>query len=121
MPDEVRWFDVADLSECWEGDVLDFEVSGEEVLLVLFHGGDIKAYQGLCPHQETLLADGDWDPDTNVLVCNAHKWEFDLRTGAGINPGNCELFEFPVKVKGETVQVGIPQDGQQHYNRCQGS
>ncbi len=81
-----RWVDAADLGELWEGDVLDVEVAGEHVLLVRLLGGEVRAYQGLCPHQEMLLADGDFDADSGVLVCMGHLWEFDLRAGAGINP-----------------------------------
>ena len=79
----VRWVDAADLGELWEGDVQDVEVAGEHVLLVRLLGGEVRAYQGLCPHQEMLLADGDFDADSGVLVCMGHLWEFDVRGGAG--------------------------------------
>ncbi len=68
----VRWEDAADLGELWEGAVLDVEVAGEHVLLVRLPGGEVRAYQGLCPHQKMLLADGDFDADSGVLVCMGH-------------------------------------------------
>jgi toluene monooxygenase system ferredoxin subunit len=121
MTDDVRWFDAVEVAELWEGDLLDVEVGGEEVLLVHLDGGQIRAYQGMCPHQEISLADGKWDVDTSALVCSGHSWEFDLRTGEGINPQGCQLFSFPVQVVEDTVRVGVPQDGQRHYNRFAGS
>mgnify|MGYP006277219345 FL=1 len=114
---EVRWVKAADADELWEGDILDVEVEGEQVLLVHPLDGEVKAFQGMCPHQEVLLVDGDWDGDTNRLLCPGHKWEFDLITGAGINPEGCQLYEYFVKVEGDEIVLGIPQDGTRHHNR----
>ncbi len=117
MSVEIRWFDAVEVDDLWEGDILDLEVGGEQVLLVHLSGGEIKAFQGVCPHQEILLANGKWDEDSGVLVCGGHNWEFDLRTGTGINPAGCRLYEYPVQVSGDKIQVGIPQDGKSHYIR----
>ena len=119
MTDQVRWVSAASVDELWEGDVLDVEVADEQVLLVHLDGGDIKAYQGMCPHQEVLLADGTWDPDTNVLICPGHSWEFDLATGKGLNPAGCQLFEFAVQKVSDEILVGVPNDGRRHHNRFQ--
>jgi toluene monooxygenase system ferredoxin subunit len=115
---EVKWIDVTTFGELWEGDVLDVEAAGERVLLVHLPGGGLRAYQGFCPHQEVLLADGDWDPDDGVLVCRGHLWELDLRAGIGLNPSGCRLYAYPVEADGDTVRVGVPQDGERHHNRC---
>jgi toluene monooxygenase system ferredoxin subunit len=112
-----RFVNAAYVDDLWEGDLLDVEVEGEQVLLAHLDGGEIKAYQGMCPHQEILLADGKWDADRSVLLCGGHNWEFDLTNGHGLNPTGCRLFEFPVKVDGEEILVGIPQDGERHHNR----
>jgi toluene monooxygenase system ferredoxin subunit len=116
----VRWVDAVDLGELWEGDILDVQVADEPVLLVHLPGGEVRAYQGMCPHQEMPLADGDFDEDSGVLVCMGHLWEFDLRAGVGINPAGCRLYAYPVEVTGDRVRVGIPQDGLRHHNRCPG-
>jgi toluene monooxygenase system ferredoxin subunit len=71
----------------------------------------------MCPHQEVLLADGKWDPETNRLTCPGHLWEFDLTGGGGINPAGCRLYEYPVEVDGDEIRVGIPQDGDPHHLR----
>lgn len=113
----VVWHGVVDQNAFWEGEILDFEVDGEEILLVHLSGGDIKAYQGLCPHQEVLLADGKWDEDSDSLLCKGHNWELDLRSGTVTNPAGCALYEYPVKTVDGQIMVGIPQDGRRHYNR----
>lgn len=118
---EIAWVKAVEERELWEGDILDVEVSGEQVLLVSFAGQAPVAYQGVCPHQEVLLGDGSWDEERGILVCAGHAWEFDLRRGQGINPAGCMLFEYPVRVVDGVIEIGVPQDGQRHYRRCPGS
>lgn len=114
---EVRWYDVPEAQDLWEGDLIDAEVAGEQVLVVHHLDGSYAAYQGLCPHQEVLLADGKWDEQTCLLICPGHLWEFDLASGAGINPSGSSLYRYPVQVDGGVVRVGVPQDGLPHYSR----
>jgi len=76
---------------------------GLEVLVICLEGGDIKAYQAMCPHQEFGLVEGEFDGST--LTCKAHLWQFDCHSGQGINPGDCHLAEYPVKVEGEDIFV----------------
>lgn len=121
MTADILWVTAATTDDLWEGDILDVEVEGEQVLLVHVMDGPVKAFQGMCPHQEVLLGDGSWDVDTNRLLCPGHKWEFDLTTGAGTNPLGCQLYEYPVKVDGDDIVLGIPQDGTRHHNRFETS
>lgn len=94
---------VCKLDDLWEGEMESFEVNDQEVLLVLPEGGEIRAFQGICPHQNIPLVEGSFDG--KVIVCRAHKWVFDGCSGQGINPGNCRLAEYPVKVEGTDVLV----------------
>ena len=110
---------VCTLDDIWEGEMEPFTVNGHDILLVCAEGGEIKAFQGMCPHQEVLLVDGDWNPDKNVLQCPGHRWEFDMTSGKGINPAGCQLYEFAVQVEGDEVRVGVPTDGLRHHNRFQ--
>lgn len=121
MTEQLRWCEVADVGEVWEGEVLDFEVEGEQVMVAHLLGGDLRAFQGMCPHQEISLLDGEWDPDTSELTCGGHAWVFDLRSGKGINPSGCQLFQYPVRVEADKIEVGVPQDGNRHYYRFAGS
>jgi toluene monooxygenase system ferredoxin subunit len=111
------WTDVATLDQLWEGDVLEVTVGADAILLAHLPGGELRAYQGVCPHAEFALAAGELD-EAGVLTCAGHSWEFDLRTGKGVNPSDCQLYEFPVRLTGDQISVRVPADGRPHYNRC---
>ena len=104
---KLEWVAVATLDELWEGEMTDVWVGDELILLVHLTGGDIRAYQGYCPHQRTSLADGK--RDGQILTCAAHLWQFNLLTGGGVNPKSCQLHRYQVKVEDATISVGMPQ------------
>ena len=114
---DMQWFIVADTADVWEGEIFDVEVSGQLVMVAHLLGGDLRAYQGLCPHQEIPMAAGAFDAETSQLTCAGHAWVFDLRTGEGINPVGCQLFLYPIRQVGRTIQVGIPKGVNRHYSR----
>ena len=94
---------VCTLEEIWEGDMVSFEVNGQKILLVWPDGDQVRAFQGVCPHQNISLDEGKFDGKT--VMCRAHQWTFDGCTGQGINPGNCRLAEYPVRLDGDDVHV----------------
>lgn len=93
--------------DLWEEEMESFLVGGREVLVVHVEGG-FRAYEGLCPHQSVRLVEGELEGC--VLTCSAHHWQFDLRTGAGVNPARARLRSLPVRVEDGQVQVGEPGD-----------
>lgn len=94
---------LCNLDDLWEGEMESFEIDGQEVLLVCAEGGDVRAFQGVCPHQDIPLVEGKFDGKT--LVCRAHQWVFDACTGVGINPGDCQLASYPIKIEGTEIFV----------------
>ena len=96
---------VCSLDELWEGEMTEVQVAGRRVLLVRPEGGDPRAFQGVCPHQDIPLAKGKLE--AGVITCRAHQWTFDAASGKGINPGSCRLAEYPVKVEGDAVYVSV--------------
>jgi len=91
------------LDDVWEGEMESFEVNGIEVVVTCNEGGEFKAYQATCPHQDIPLIEGKFDGKT--LICRAHQWVFDARTGKGINPADCALASYPIKVEGDDVMI----------------
>jgi len=100
-----EWIAVASLDELWVGEMINVRVGDEHILLVRLTSDDIRAYQGQCPHQKSLLADGELDGHT--LTCAAHLWQFDLSTGKGVNPEGCHLNRHQSKIQNSTIFVGI--------------
>lgn len=96
---------VCSLDDLWQGEMEEFEVDGEEILLLHTEGGDIRAIPASCPHQETPLVEGELDG--NALTCSAHLWQFDVISGKGINPDDAELCLFPVKVENDDIYVDV--------------
>lgn len=107
----LNWVKVAAVDDLWEGDFIDAEVEGEEIIVVHLFGGQLRAYQGMCPHQEVLLADGNVDIENGVITCSAHEWQFNIDDGSGRNPKGCQLFRYDVKREGDDIFIGVPTDG----------
>jgi toluene monooxygenase system ferredoxin subunit len=80
-----------------------FFIDGREVLVVRDSAGTLHAMDGLCPHEDSPLVNGDLDG--MVLTCLTHLWSFDATTGRGINPPGCRLTRYAVKVDGDDVYV----------------
>lgn len=95
---------VCTVDDLWEGEMESFTVNGHDILLVCAEGGEFKAFQGICPHQDIPLAEGKFDGEK--IICRAHLWQFDAASGQGINPDDCALAEYPVKLDGDDILVG---------------
>ena len=96
---------VSDLDELWAGEMLGVEVDGMRVLLVHTDDGVIQAVQAMCPHQAVPFEDGELCG--NRLVCAAHRWEIDVATGGGINPGHASVALYPTKVEDGQIYVSV--------------
>jgi len=79
-------------------------VDGHDVLLVRLNGV-VYAYENRCAHLGVALSEGRLDG--SVLTCRAHHWQYDVRSGAGINPATACLRCFAVKIEDGTVFVDV--------------
>jgi toluene monooxygenase system ferredoxin subunit len=91
------------LSELCKGEMRAFTVKQQEIIVLWPQGGEPKAYDAQCPHQQISLADGDFDG--SILVCAAHQWSFDGVTGACIDPGDCVLRGYRLLIAGDEVAI----------------
>jgi toluene monooxygenase system ferredoxin subunit len=94
---------VCTLDDVWEGDMGAFEVDGQRILVVHLPGGEVRATQVECPHQQGDLTEGLLDGTS--LTCPVHLWEFDVKTCQGINPKHSTLANYPVKIDGDDIYV----------------
>ncbi len=93
---------VATLDELWIGEKLSRVVDGRRVLLINYQG-TVCAYEDRCRHQGVRLSEGRIVD--HVLTCAAHGWEYDIRTGSGINPDNVRLRRYGVKIEGIDILI----------------
>jgi toluene monooxygenase system ferredoxin subunit len=95
---------VTTLDDLWQGEMKGVAVRGLKVLLVHVDGV-VRAYEDKCVHQEVALSEGRLDGC--AIVCRAHLWRFDAKTGLGINPEGTQLRPIPVRLEGEDVLVDV--------------
>jgi toluene monooxygenase system ferredoxin subunit len=95
---------IAKVAELWSGEMTALECEGQPILLVNLDG-TIRAYADSCPHLRTRLSEGSLLG--NVLVCSVHGWQFDARTGAGINPRTACLKSFAVQLENGDILLDI--------------
>lgn len=93
------------LNDVWEGEMQVFEIGGKDVLVINGEGGIVRAVDARCPHQDHPLGEGTLEGRT--LTCNAHLWQFDIESGAGVNPTGCSLKMYPVKVVGDDILIDV--------------
>ena len=99
------WRYAGTLDELWEGEVRGIDLGGVDVLLCNVDG-ELFAYEDRCPHLANPLSHGVLNH--NTLTCAAHEWEFDARTGQGVNPQAARLKPFPVRLDGDRIFIQIP-------------
>lgn len=95
---------VASLRDLWVGEMTGLVVDGVPVLLVSLPDG-VHAYEDRCSHKGVALSTGHLVGTR--LTCSAHAWEYDVATGAGVNPLRACLRAFPVTVQGDDVLVDV--------------
>jgi toluene monooxygenase system ferredoxin subunit len=99
---------VGTLDDVWAGEKVGLRV-GERPILLVNVDGVVCAYEDRCRHKGVRLSEGRLEG--HVLTCAAHGWQYDARTGRGINPENVALPRYEVKVVGEEILVDVPEGG----------
>ena len=79
--------------------------------------GEYFAIGDVCPHMGGTLHHG-W-LDGCVVSCPLHMWEFDVKTGKSVWPGDADLISYPVKVEGEDILVDIESPPQNETQTSQ--
>ena len=110
MPENAsppEWIAVATLDDLWEGEMTDVRVGDEHILLVHFSGGDIRAYQGYCPHQKPRSRTGNWRAASSPVP--RIRGSSIYLTGEGVNPRSCRLDRYEVKIEDGAISVSLRQ------------
>jgi len=102
---ETGWRYAGSLDDLWAGEMRAVNLGAVDVLLCNLDGA-LVAYEDRCPHLASLLSEGTLGED-GVLTCAAHEWEFDARTGCGVNPASARLRSYAVRLDGAKIFVSI--------------
>ncbi len=100
MMEETIW--IAHTSKLIEGVPIFTQAEGLE-LVVLKYNGSITVFQGVCPHEGTLLATGT--VDKGMLICSGHGWRFDCASGQKVEEPSVCLKRFSVRIEQDHVGV----------------
>ena len=95
---------VAALSDVPPGAMLPSLLNGRE-LVVCNENGVIHALDGLCPHRNGPLAQGNFVDGR--LVCPWHAWEFHCDTGCYDYDSAIQLRRFPVTIQNDDIYVTV--------------
>ena len=82
-----------------------FYVDDVEVLVLRDKEGVLRAFYGLCPHEDFPLSEGRFDGST--ITCTMHGWILDASTGKGLNPPGCSIESYPVKLVGDEIHADL--------------
>jgi 3-phenylpropionate/trans-cinnamate dioxygenase ferredoxin subunit len=80
-------------------------IINETEIAVFKSDGNIFALSNICPHQQTALI-YDGFIEEGCVVCPAHGWKFDLRTG-NKKSGSRGLDSYEVKIVDEIIYVKV--------------
>ena len=101
-----HWHPVAELTALLAHKPMGVSACGIELVLVRVED-EVHAYDGRCPHQGTLLAEGEIRG--GALICRAHQWRFDCRSGQRLDAPHICLRRFPVRIEGGQILVELPE------------
>lgn len=87
---------LANLNDLSVGTLTAVNIDGVDLVLVN-NAGDIKAFEGRCPHMGTLLAEGELQ--NGELVCRTHHWRFDCVTGKKSHSHGICLAKLPLQIQ----------------------
>jgi toluene monooxygenase system ferredoxin subunit len=99
---------VVALADLWDGDMAPAVVDGRKVVVIRLDG-TVYAYEDRCAHLGVALSEGRLEG--TVLTCRAHEWQYDPRSGQGVNAATACLRRFAVRVDHGRVFVDVGEAG----------
>ena len=70
--------------------------------------GEYYAIEDRCSHDDGPLCEGDFDPETGIVICPRHGANFDLKSGRALTlPAFEPVAVFPVRVVDGVIKVQV--------------
>jgi 3-phenylpropionate/trans-cinnamate dioxygenase ferredoxin component len=103
----ISWQVVCPAKDIDEEDVLQFEHNGK--LYAVYHTtSGFYATDGLCTHEEEMLADGFVIGE--IIECPRHQGRFHIPSGKAKGAPVCiDLRTYPTKIEADLVHIGLPE------------
>ena len=101
----MQYIKIAKTSDFANRKYKSFSLLGKKIGVFREGNGGFYAMEVHCKHQNAdLLASR---PTGDIVTCNRHGWQFNLKTGACLTPGQewAKLRRFPLKIEGEAIFV----------------
>jgi len=99
--------DICPAAELPAGAARIVEVDGRKIG-VFNCGGELRAIEDRCSHDDGPLAEGPFDPEACTVECPRHGSLFDLNTGRPRTlPAYLPVDTFPVRVEDGTVKLEV--------------
>lgn len=104
---QLEFVAVAGVEELANGERMLLSI--DEYNLVIFNiAGKFFAIADLCSHDGGPLGEGELEGDFEIS-CPRHGAHFDIRNGRALSlPAIVDIPAYPVRVVGETIEVGLP-------------
>lgn len=97
---------VCRLADVVPGELRDFAVKGVTwPVIVAYVDNALVATAGVCPHENVRLVDGYLHD--HWLICPAHAYNFNLKTGRCAHDPKLELRRYPITLVGDEVWVDL--------------
>lgn len=97
--------DVCPVEELPPGEVK-IVVSGLDSIGVYNIDGEYYALEDRCSHDDGPLCEGEFDPETGVVICPRHGANFDIRSGDALTlPATEPVSTYPVRVVDGYIKV----------------
>jgi toluene monooxygenase system ferredoxin subunit len=90
--------------DLWVGELRGALVNDQRILLLRLEDG-VRAYQDRCAHLGVPLSRGTLEG--HVLTCSAHHYQYDARTGEGLNPRAVRLTPVRALVRDGNILVDV--------------
>jgi 3-phenylpropionate/trans-cinnamate dioxygenase ferredoxin subunit len=104
----IRFVKVGQVAEVPPGGRETFDVDGRHIAVFRLKDG-FYAIEDICTHDGGPLAEGEVEDD--VVVCPRHGARFSIKTGAALSlPAFVPVESFPVRVDGDDLLIGIPEE-----------
>jgi nitrite reductase/ring-hydroxylating ferredoxin subunit len=91
-----------------ERPIRSFKIGLFKSVTIFYAEGEVFATQGHCVHMHAPLLTGNLEG--KKLTCSWHGWRYDVSTGACLTNHWAKLATYPVKIEGEDVYVGLPEE-----------